>query len=74
MTRRTITDEEIGLLKAMVARGMKNRGIQFFFNRPDRADDADMAAADGPSALPFLHFASTTYRIATGLHRISVVS
>jgi hypothetical protein len=35
---------------------------------PDRADDADMAAADGPSALPILHLASTTYRIATGPH------
>lgn len=37
MAKRTITDEEIGLIKAMVARGMKNRDIQFFFNRPDRA-------------------------------------
>lgn len=37
VTRRTITDQEIGLIKAMVARGMKNRDIQFFFNRPDRA-------------------------------------
>jgi hypothetical protein len=34
---RTITDEEIALIKAMVARDMKNRDIQFFFNRPGRA-------------------------------------
>jgi hypothetical protein len=37
MARRTITDEEIALIKAMVARGMKNRDVQFFFNRPGRA-------------------------------------
>ncbi|MFL5332186.1 MAG: ATP-binding protein, partial [Geminicoccaceae bacterium] len=37
MARRTITDEEIALIKAMVGRGMKNRDIQFFFNRPKRA-------------------------------------
>lgn len=30
-------DHEIGLIKAMLARGMKNKDIQFFFNRPDRA-------------------------------------
>jgi hypothetical protein len=35
--RRTITDQEIGLIKAMVEKGMKNRDIQFFFNRPGRA-------------------------------------
>lgn len=33
---RSITDEEIALIKAMVVRGMKNKDIQFFFNRPDR--------------------------------------
>ena len=33
---RTITDEEIALIKAMLARGMKNADIQFFFNRPGR--------------------------------------
>lgn len=37
MTKRTITDEEIALIKAMSARSMKNRDIQFFFNRPGRA-------------------------------------
>ncbi len=37
MAQRTITDEEIALIKAMVARGMKNRDIQFYFNRPERA-------------------------------------
>ncbi len=33
---RSISDEEIALIKALVARGMKNKDIQFFFNRPDR--------------------------------------
>lgn len=37
MTKRTITDEEIALIKAMLGRGMKNKDIQFFFNRQDRA-------------------------------------
>lgn len=33
---RSVTDEEIGLIRAMLARGMKNRDIQFYFNRQDR--------------------------------------
>ena len=33
---RSITDEEIGLIKAMLTRGKRNVDIQFFFNRPDR--------------------------------------
>jgi hypothetical protein len=37
MPKRSITDEEIALIKAMLARGMKNRDIQFFFNWPQRA-------------------------------------
>jgi hypothetical protein len=37
MARRSITDEEIGLIKAMLSRGMKNKDIQFYFNRQDRA-------------------------------------
>ena len=37
MPKRSITDEEIGLIKAMLARGMKNKEIQFYFNRQDRA-------------------------------------
>lgn len=37
MKRRSITDEEISLIKAMVARGMANKDIQFFLNRPDRS-------------------------------------
>jgi hypothetical protein len=37
MGRRSISDEEIALIKAMLDRGMKNKDIQFFFNRPDRA-------------------------------------
>lgn len=36
MARRTITDIEIGLIKAMLRRGMRNRDIQFYFNRQDR--------------------------------------
>ncbi len=36
MPKRSITDAEIGLIKAMLARGMKNRDIQFYFNRQDR--------------------------------------
>jgi hypothetical protein len=36
MLARTVTDTEIGLIKAMLARGMKNRDIQFYFNRQDR--------------------------------------
>lgn len=36
MPRRTITDEEIALIKAMLRRGMRNRDIQFYFNRQDR--------------------------------------
>jgi hypothetical protein len=35
--KRSITDEEISLIKAMASRKMKNKDIQFFFNRPDRA-------------------------------------
>ncbi|WP_435655095.1 AlbA family DNA-binding domain-containing protein [Brucella pituitosa] len=34
--KRSITDEEIGFIKAMLLRGMKNRDIQFYFNRQDR--------------------------------------
>jgi len=37
MAKRTITDDEIGLIKAMQKRGMANKDIQFFFNRPGRA-------------------------------------
>lgn len=36
MPKRSVTDQEIGLIKAMLARGMKNRDIQFYFNRQDR--------------------------------------
>ena len=36
MPKRSITDTEIALIKAMLARGMKNRDIQFYFNRQDR--------------------------------------
>lgn len=37
MRTRSITEREIALIKAMLARGMKNKDIQFFFNRPDRS-------------------------------------
>lgn len=37
MPKRSITDNEIALIKTMLMRGMKNKDIQFFFNRPDRA-------------------------------------
>jgi hypothetical protein len=37
MARRSITDAEIGLIKAMLARRMKNKDIQFYFNRQDLA-------------------------------------
>jgi hypothetical protein len=36
MAKRSITDEEIALIKAMRDRGMRNSAIQFYFNRPDR--------------------------------------
>jgi len=36
MARRNITDQEIGLIKAMIARGMKNDKIHFHFNKPAR--------------------------------------
>lgn len=36
MRPRSITDKEISLIKAMLARGMRNRDIQFYFNRQDR--------------------------------------
>jgi hypothetical protein len=37
LPKRSITDEEIGLIKAMLSRGMANKAIQFYFNRQDRA-------------------------------------
>lgn len=37
MGKRSITDIEIGLIKAMLLRSMKNKDIQFYFNRQDRA-------------------------------------
>ncbi|KAB2883295.1 MAG: ATP-binding protein [Albidovulum sp.] len=36
MSRKSISDNEIGLIKAMLRRGMRNRDIQFYFNRQDR--------------------------------------
>lgn len=33
---RSITDQEIALIKRMLAKGMRNVDIQFYFNRPDR--------------------------------------
>lgn len=36
MGKRSIADAEISLIKAMLARGMANNSIQFYFNRQDR--------------------------------------
>ena len=36
MPKRSISDSEIALIKAMLARNMKNKDIQFYFNRPER--------------------------------------
>lgn len=36
MAKRSIDDHEIALIKGMLALGMKNKDIQFHFNRPDR--------------------------------------
>jgi hypothetical protein len=36
LAKRSIEDNEIALIKAMIIRGMKNKDIQFLFNRPDR--------------------------------------
>ena len=36
MPKRSITDDEISLIKAMLKRRMKNNKIQFYFNRQDR--------------------------------------
>lgn len=67
--KRSITDEEIALIKAMASRKMQNKDIQFFFNRPDRpvnsgrisgikdgtySDSASIAAADAKSLDKFL--------------------
>ncbi len=37
MAKRSITDEEIGLIRAMTLINMKNKDIQFYFNRQERA-------------------------------------
>ena len=34
--KRSLTDEEIGLVKAMLSKGMANDHIHFYFNRADR--------------------------------------
>ena len=72
---RTITDEEIALIKAMLVRGMKNADIQFFFNRPGRhvnsgritniadgtySNSADIPAASDPELNKFLEARSPT--------------
>jgi hypothetical protein len=36
MAKRSITNDEIALIKAMLGRKMRNSAIQFYFNRPDR--------------------------------------
>lgn len=37
MPKRSIKNDEISLIRAMLEKGMANKDIQFFFNRPDRA-------------------------------------
>lgn len=69
MGKRSITDEEIALIKAMRSRGMRNSAIQFYFNRPDRqvnsgritniadgsySDSANIPAADDITLDQFL--------------------
>lgn len=34
--KRSVSDEEVALIRAMLSRGMKNQAIQFYFNRQDR--------------------------------------
>lgn len=34
--QRSLSDEEIGLVKAMLRKAMRNEVIHFYFNRPDR--------------------------------------
>ena len=36
MAAKSITDAEISIIKTMLSRKMKNRDIQFYFNRQDR--------------------------------------
>lgn len=72
---RTITDKEIALIKAMLARGMRNADIQFFFNRPGRhvnsgritniadgtySNSADISAASDAELNDFLEARSPT--------------
>jgi hypothetical protein len=33
---RSMSDEEVGLVRAMLAKGMKNDQVHFYFNRADR--------------------------------------
>jgi len=69
MAKRSISNDEIALIKAMLARGIANKDIQFYFNRQDRAvnsgritnirdgtysDSADIEAADAPTLNAFL--------------------
>jgi hypothetical protein len=34
--KRTMTDVEVGVVRAMLAKGMKNDQVHFYFNRVDR--------------------------------------
>lgn len=57
MPKRSITDNEIALIKTMLTRGMKNKDIQFFFNRPDRAVNSGRVSqirdgSYGPNIVP----------------------
>jgi hypothetical protein len=79
MPRPSITDEEVALIKAMLDRGMANKDIQFFFNRPLRSVNSGRisnirAGRYGKSAeIPSAHPAAldefiATHALAEGSH------
>jgi hypothetical protein len=41
---RNMSDEEVGLVRAMLAKGMKNDQVHFYFNRADRLISSDRVA------------------------------
>ena len=45
MAKRSISNDEIALIKAMLARGMKNKDIQFLF-QPDEPDEIEAEAVE----------------------------
>lgn len=84
--KRSITETEISLIKAMTARGMKNKDIQFLFNRPERAvnsgritgigngtysDSATIPAASGAEVDAFIAAHQQASTPARDLHPLS---